>query len=317
MEYIRPQQAEVRQEQDVSDVFRAQLNDFAYTDKANKHSTLSIEILKRQEAPGTAPGTAEAARLFNDALTSRIERLPAEEKDAFPSLVTATAASIDTLLAARDPVRSMVKNNNVRGAEQQQLGVIKQSDQIPAKALLLGVRAVKDALNETDDEDVRARLKEKQTALQQTLALPFTERFRLAAMQLSQRKLEDAEKTLEEALKVKLPPHVLENESIRNLIGYALAERRHLETTRSIPKFTRERFSSVAGSDGYMSQEELSSALAKSQFNELEKRIIAFMIKEYDKLIDMKNDGFFRNAKGISKRDLEQYWESTRPGEFR
>lgn len=314
-----PGQYEVIKEHDASDVFRSHLNEFAYTSKTSRMASLSAELLSCGERPDDFKTTADktAFDLFQNALKAEIASLPEGERKAFCTDAHKAASEIVALASASESVRQSVRANDYRAAEEQQRKLVTQSDRIPTRQLELEARAVQYALKNSGSEDVKVRLREMQEAIQNALAVPFTERFRLAAIQLHQSKLTDAEMTLDGAFARSVKPMSLENKSIQHLVQYADAEKRYLETTRSVPKFVQTHFSSLAGRDRYLSKSELSSSLAQSTFSPLERRVINFMLSNYDKLIDMKNDGFIANSKGISNGDLNEYWSKTRPYDFK
>lgn len=314
-----PARHEIIKEHDASDVFRSHLNEFAYTDRVNRMASLSADLLSCENQPANFTSSADrtAFDLFQTALKAEVASLKEGERKSFCADAHKAAAEIQALAGAREAVRQAVRANDYGQAEEQQRELVTRSDKIPLRQLELESRALKYALGNASSEEVRTRLREMQDAIQNALAVPFTERIRLAAIQLHQSKLGDAEKTLDGAFGIGMKPSSMENRSVQHLFQYADAERRYLETTRSVPTFVQTHFSAIAGRDRLLSKSELSSSLVQTSFSPLEKRVINFMLANYDKLIDMKNDGFFANSKGISSGDLNEFWSRTRPYDFK
>ena len=238
------------------------------------------------------------------------------EKYAGKNTVAIEQNLMQQVRSGQNMVAEFVVSSNLQSAEIEQRKIVENVDRLPKNVAELRLSCVDELLENTTEIEEKDKLETFRDTVLKQLALPFTERIKLASILMEENKLAEAESTLKEATRIKLNPEV-ESEETNRLRKFAYTKAFELELSRLMPTFVSSNFGRIdTNNNNFLSQSELTKELSSRQYSGVEKGILQFIIQNFDSIKTSVNDQYFFE-RAISRSDVNSYFSNTRPFEFR
>lgn len=242
-------------------------------------------------------------------LSRQLDELDKSDQDERKALIQHLLEN-EKLLAELDAcsgkVSEALRAGYMPAVIEQQYKVISISDAIDSNTLLFELKTIAKTREHKADPTKSAILDQQLEDVRAALAVRFIERCRLSAFLQKDKKVYQAEKMLDEALKQQIPPEALKSPFVADLKSNATRQlaRMHVENNLleqfdyNLPKFGKKE------KDGFITQEELKNALARGSDDSF--RVFTQFLTDNYKYLTRKHWTIF-SKEGITRSDIVDY----------
>lgn len=254
-----------------------------------------------------ASNPQEQARLevFAEQLKDINEVSPADRKGILQGLKV-NDQTMQKLEGSFADVKRMLSTAQFSSAIDKQKDAVQLADGLDQKALSVELNSVKDTIKASPKPEIRAQLLHDAESTKAVMGSPFTERVRLASMQLKSNSEYQARQTLDGALKLNLPQDVWSIPAMANLRDDAQKVRDGLFVKHNlVPLFDRfgGQIKAVTGRED-IRMEDLQSAKLVSNDKDFAP-FKKFLKDNYQQLTS--DHPIYKFSYGITRSDLENY----------
>ena len=261
------------------------------------------QTLRSEQQSASSPVDQARLALFQNQLKTIDEANPAERTKILQGLKI-NDNSMQQLEGNLTDVKRMLGTAQFSSAIQKQKESVDIVDRLNQKGLSVELSSIRESISGSSRPEVRARLSHDLESTINVMGAPFTERVRLASLQLRSNQEYQAEKTLDSALKVNTPAEVWSIPTMAHLREDAQRTRDGLYVKHNlVPLFERfgTRFATASGREDCKLDEIKRAPGNEREFVALKQ----FLTNNYDKLT--KNHPFYKFSYGITRGDLENY----------
>jgi len=265
----------------------------------------SYEKVKDQLEKQSTTGDTKAAAIAKVMMEQldKLNSMPAAERSTYLRNLSSADQKLAGLNNNQDDVKANLMYSKGEAISKQKDSV-NLADGINVAALQYETSSVKDAIAHNSDSKVTPLLNEELNQTRAAMAAPFTERVRLAALQLKNGSEVQAEETLTQALKAPVPAEAWSLQSLKLLRDDVTAQRDELHAENNLlPLFnqTLAKLSVITGRQDITRSDFSAPCLKDPQFGALSK----FLSSNYDSLT--KGHNMFQYNQGITRSDIEKF----------
>lgn len=253
------------------------------------------------EQQGSAHGAGGAqAKIMMEQLET-LNKMPAAERSAYLQGLSSNDSKLAGISSGQDDVRNKVMYS-ADAAINKQKDVVGLADQFNGPALQAEADSIKNTIAHNPGADIASLSKELDSAHAE-MAAPFTERARLAMLQLKDGREVQAEETLDAALKAPVPKEAWSLNSLSLLRQDAKETRDELHVENNLLSMfdeTINKLNKITGRQDISKSDFSAPCLRDPQFGALSK----FLSKNYDSLTKQHAPS---SVSGITRADVEKY----------